>query len=503
MGLRLGIDFGTCFSVAAVSQFGESISIPLDQVFLEPDFAYGYGYGIPSVFYHDSKHGSQVGIDAEKWGVGNNGVNLKRHIKMSINSSVTLGGQTFTGKQIAGYILSLVKSSALNALEKKGLSYPIEGVVISVPAGFGHNEKKSILEAAKMSVSEGGAGFNVLGLIKEPVAAAISYFESSMEDHTKILVYDLGGGTCDVAIVEADSSCPEKYKVIDSDMKRIGGRDWDSRIAQYVFRYIERKVKPEEIAEVMEAITKEANTAKHSLSVMQANGEYRNIAFIPISAYGEEIEITRKMFDDLTRDLFDETVKMVKELIKRNPEINISKFICVGGSSNMPQVKEGLKSAFPDFDIRIIAPEKAIALGASIYAKYCGSAMSILSDIAPFSYGVRVFENYKKNPNYLIIVNMIMKSDKLPKHTTHEFQTILDNQKEIVFPVYEANTKDLEYDYRENQKPIMEVRLDIEGLYPAETPLKCDMTLNSDGLIEVIAYDEHGHTVNVKEQLIF
>lgn len=194
--MRLGIDFGTSFSLPATSYLDSNI-------ILLP----GGKYGIPSVFYYDEWEGVLVGENAESAGQGAEAVNLKREIKLELTSSFTADGRNFTARQIVGYILGHVKETALMTAESKLIQESLEGVVISVPAAFEHNEKEIIREAAGIPSSQGGPELNVLGFIKEPVAAALTYFQTSLADRTRILVYDLGGGTCDVAIVEADSSC--------------------------------------------------------------------------------------------------------------------------------------------------------------------------------------------------------------------------------------------------------------------------------------------------------
>lgn len=494
--MKLGIDFGTSFSLPATQYRGEGyILLP------------GGTYGIPSVFYYDSVDDLPlVGTVAEDAGQGENSSSLIREIKMSLSSNVKSGGKTFSGSQVAGYILAKVKEIALSTAEEKAIDERLEGVVISVPAAFGHNEKELILQAARMPESEGGPGFNILGLVKEPVAAALAYFKASLADHTQILVYDLGGGTCDVAIVEADSTQAEKYRVIDADMKRIGGRDWDKRLADYIAHEIQKQagINVSSNSAYMERIKRAAVKVKHDFSEKIA-GKYRDkvSARIDIEGRTRTVQVTKTIFDELTSELFLETVKLTQQLITRNPGVNISKFICVGGSSNMPQVKEGIRSAFPDFDIRIYEPEKAIAYGASIYAESCGTGISLLSDIAPFSYGIRTYQDYKRG--YEIIVNLIRKADRLPKTQSHYFYTLADNQPRVSFKVYESDIKEDRYDYVYDDKnePIMDVILEIPPIYPKDTRLSVDMTLTESGIIEVTAKDENGHTQKGRKQLHF
>ena len=212
--MKIGIDFGTSFSLPAIYYLGtQKMLLPAGK------------YGIPSVFYYDSWDGVVIGEEAEDLGQGENARNLRREIKLDLNSSFSANGRTFTAKEIVGYILKYVKDIALNTASENLINETLDGVVLSVPANFSHNEKQIIKEAAEIPEQNGGPGLRVLGLIKEPVAAALSYFEEPLSDGTRILVYDLGGGTCDVAIVEANSSLVEKYDVKATETVRRGGKD--------------------------------------------------------------------------------------------------------------------------------------------------------------------------------------------------------------------------------------------------------------------------------------
>ncbi len=498
--MKLGIDFGTTFSLPAM--YDEDIDE--GKIMLK-----GGVYGIPSVFYYDRENGVRVGQAAENAGQGNRAVNIKRDVKMSLNSSARIDGKTFTGVQIAGYIIDAVKTAALKKADEQLFDEPLEGVVISVPAAFGHNERMLILQAARLPKKEGGPELKVLGLIKEPVAAAISYFQTSLHDHTRILVYDLGGGTCDVAIVEADSSQAEKYRVIDTDMKRIGGRNWDERLIDYM----KREIKKHGGGAVVDTpantarIRKEAVAAKHDLS--------DSVSTEAIVDIGDPYTVlfTRALFDELTRDLFEQTVRMTRNLINRNTDRPISEFICVGGSSNMPQVQEGLRKAFPNLKLRVYEPEKAIALGAAIYAQYCDTAISAdsfsdntgpVSDISPHSFGIRTFRDYDEDPFDEIIVNLILRKDRLPKSASHRFRTVEDGQTWVSFKVYESERTESEYkfDY-DGKEPVMDIQLDLHGAYPKDTRLQVDMNLNSSMLLCATAKDENGHSITVEQQLHF
>ncbi len=493
--MRLGIDFGTSFSLPATSYLDTSvILLPAGK------------YGIPSVFYYDDWEGVLIGENAEKAGQGLAAENLKREIKLELTSFFIADGKEFSAKQIVGYILQNVKEIAMATAASKLIDDSLEGVVISVPAAFGHNEKQIILEAAKIPASKGGPELNVLGFIKEPVAAALAYFQASLADKTRILVYDLGGGTCDVAIVEANSLFLEKYTVIDSDMVRIGGKDWDTKIEEYITLELEKQsgIIIGENPGYKEKIKREAISVKHAFSE-KIGGTYREKVRARIEVNGRiyTIPVTKLIFHELTRDLLNQTIQLAELLVNRNNENEISEIVCVGGSSNMPQVQEGLRNSFSEISIRIFEPEKAIAIGASIYAQYCDNKEVFLSDIAAFSYGAECFRNYDDDPDDKIIVNLIQKGDRLPVTKMHRFKTIIDNQERVSFDIYESSKMVSEYDSEADAVPIMNVILELIVNMPKGTSITLYITLNTDGIIEAVADDERGHTVRVQKQLYF
>lgn len=491
--MKLGIDFGTSFSLPAISYLGTNmILLP------------GGKYGIPSVFYYDDWEGVLVGENAEKAGQGAEAINLKREIKLELASSFTADGKTFTAKQIVGYILAHVQEVALATAESKMIREDIEGVVISVPAAFEHNEKEIIREAAAISYSQGGPEMKVLGFIKEPVAAALAYFHTDFADKVRILVYDLGGGTCDVAIIEADSSFREKYVVIDSDMIRIGGANWDKKIEEYIIRELESqyKIVVGDNPAYKEKIKREAVSVKHAFSDKVGSGYREKVrARIEVNGRLYTIPLTRILFDELTRDLLNKTITLTKSLVRRSSDSDINEIVCVGGSSNMPQVKEGLRNAFPTSNIQVFEPEKAIATGAAIYAQFCDGKDTFLSDIAAFSYGTDCCRNYNADPTDLIIVNLIKKGDRLPVTREYKFYTVRDGQDEMYFDIYESSNIMDEYDYVAEYEPIMTVVLDLLPDMPKGTGAVLHITLTSDGIIEVIADDEQGHTMKLQKRL--
>ena len=172
----------------------------------------------------------------------------------------------------------------------------------------------------------------------------------------------------------------------------------------------------------------------------------------------------------------------------------------------MPQVIEGLKKAFRDMEIQVFEPEKAVALGAAIYAQFCeekGAGSKVLSDIAPYSYGIRCYEDYSKNPDKVIVVNLIFKGDRLPKKVKHGFATAQNKQASLIFKVFESTLAKKDCELYEVGDYIMEVELPLPHRPPKDTSVEVTMTLNADGLIEVVADDKKGRIITGNKRLNF
>ncbi len=327
-----------------------------------------------------------------------------------------------------------------------------------------HHAKFSMTEISVLTKSAasclGGAPIKILGRIKEPVAAALAYYHNNPnrpEAGKGILVYDLGGGTCDIALVCADCQDLAEYTVLDSDTVRVGGRDWD----QVLFDYVIDK-EEENRVERNDILTNQANQNEILKAVKKAKEDLSKRAEVKIRVNLDlegkpkllEIPISRDTFNELTVELLDETVTKLEKIYNKHcGKIDIEEIICVGGASNMPQVREALEDRFGDCEIILHIPEYAIADGAAIYAKKivdkveslgydvdtvedfesiinppvsadsivlpsCGSVTGVmlsnkqgkglLKDILPLSYGVRC---KKADSNEYVVQNLLKKGE--------------------------------------------------------------------------------------------
>ena len=473
--MKIGIDFGTTFSLPAALINGHPAT-------LLP----GGAYGVPSVFYRDAKMGILIGQPAENRGQ-HRPANVVRNVKMCISDKskkdFRLDGKTFTKNQIVGGIINEVVKIAREEISFKQLkSQDIEGAVISVPAAFDIRELDFIRQAA-----ENNSGLKVLGFIREPVAAAISYFNApSAEDKKTILVYDLGGGTCDVAIVRADKNSKEWYTVLASDMRRIGGRDWDSVLVEMIKLKCREETEDIEFSKRdEEKILREAVNVKHNLSKLN---EFASQVEVDGEIY--DFEITRREFEKKSSELLQSTMKMVEEL-KNKFGGKIDYIVCVGGSSQMPQVKSAFEKNYPDIELKLYEPEKAIAFGAAIYADHLKEE-NYLRDICKFSYGARYIENFAKyhDKDRLKIWNIIYKDTDLPASGESTSYKINAEQNSIYIAIYESECTEDIYDPALG-KYIGDI--EITGVKNSKTSsgILLTMTIDRSGLMHLKAVDNH------------
>ena len=479
----LGIDFGTSFSQISTMYLGQPFLL------LNPG-----EYGIPSEFYYDRDCGVLIGQDALDAGQGDAAANLVSEVKMAILSgkSFTLDGKTFTAKEIVKEIYKALVLKAVQVAKKRSINTAIEGIVISIPAKFGMQERYLIAEAAKECL--GATKLSIRAIIKEPVAAAIAYYNTELENNKHILVYDLGGGTCDVALVKSDSSVAEHYTVVDSDMVRLGGRNWDEELVKYITQRIENKsgVRIRGNVGFEEKIRRTAITVKHDLS---DPSKERSIARVELNGRIYTTPISRTVFDEITSHLLRQTFDCLQDVYDRNVlSCKIDEIICVGGSSNMLQVEEGLLKRFPQCQIRLYEPEHAVVNGATIYANM--PQKENLVDVASFSYGTDSNTHYGFADNKEIVSNIIKQGTRLPAVRSKRYCPTRDGQRAVVFNLYESEYQDEEFDLSTPDKRFIgTVKLILPPNSPKNLSLKCRLSLNTEGMLEVEASEPSGKKV--------
>lgn len=490
--MYVGIDFGTCYSQIATMRLNEPFML------LPPG-----EYGIPSEFYYDSETDVMIGEDALGFGQGYAAANLKSEVKMDLSNNFTADGRTFTPSEMIGYIYRHLAETGTQIAKNNRLDAAIKGAVISVPAKFTMQERVLIREAAEKCLGAGNP-IKVTGVIKEPVAAALAYYHDPLANGSCVLVYDLGGGTCDVAIMQADDSLRERFDVLDSDMIRLGGRDWDNALVDYIADNLSNKagINVRDDVGHMEKIRRAAIQAKHKLS---APSTTMANARIEINGRLYPIPIKRSTFDEITVGLLNQTMDLLKKVHDRYVAKGkkIDEIICVGGSSNMPQVAEGISRTFPNLKVNVFMPEHAVVFGTAIYADMLGDTVALgndvgnrLNDIADFSYGIRCYENYSKDPNYRVVANIIRINEPLPVTRKHYFSPVSDTHKTVCLSVYESEYDKDTFPYSDpNRRKVGELNFTLSSGHSRKTEITCTMTLTKMGTLEVSAVDDKGASV--------
>ena len=487
--MYIGVDFGTSFSQAAIMEFGQPVMLQEKGE-----------YGTPSVFYYDQNTDIAVGQDAIDCGQGNLSVNMKTDVKMALkdNQPFIADGREFSCSQIVSEIYKCVLNKAKRIAANSGLDNTINGMVITVPAKFGYLERDIIFKSAANAL--GDAKLPITGVLKEPVAAALHYFKTNVEDGKNILVFDLGGGTCDIALVRANSASKEFYNVIDSEMERIGGRNWDEKVAEYLSAEYEKMTgirvseKPAYVRKVLDA----ARRGKHRLTDQEK-------AFCRIEIDGEvnQIVLTLDKFNELTAPLLDQAVSALKRVYNRHvSDCEIDEIICVGGSSNMKQVAEKIKEEFPLCNTHVYFPEYAVVYGAALYADIRKDnvieAANVI-DKANFSYGIQIVEDKGTPQEKYQIQNMVIQDTALPASAVRNYRPSEDNQSFIAFRTYETDTKNQRCNMDEfPMTKIGELRIELPPNTPKTTDIRTQLTLNENGVLEVRAWDLDGNLIHTE-----
>lgn len=485
--MLLGIDFGTSFSqVSTIDSLGQPTLL------LNPG-----EYGIPSEFYYDRESGILIGQDALDAGQGTAAANLVSEVKMAIleGRSFTLDRRTFTAKEIVKEIYKTLVSKAVQIAGRRAIDTNIEGIVISIPAKFGMQECDLIRTAAEECQGR-NSWLPIKAIIKEPVAAALAYYnKANVEDNKHILVYDLGGGTCDIALVRSDSSLAEHYTVVDSDMVRLGGRNWDEKIVEYITQTTEHNagVRIRGNVGFEEKIRRAAIAVKHDLSDPLKT---RAMARVELNGRIFTTPITRVIFDEITLPLLKQTFDCLQNVYDRNASsCRIDEIICVGGSSNMLQVGEGIKKRFPQCSVRLYEPEHAVVNGAAIFAHMPQTGGSV-TDKASFSYGIGLHSHYGFPDDKMMVYNIVKRGMSLPATFTKGYCPVEYGQKSVTTGIYESEFLSDNYDFSNPHKRyIGMVELMLPPNSPTDLNLRCRLTLNSNGILEVEASEPSGRRV--------
>lgn len=407
MGKIIGIDLGTTNSVAAYIEGGQPVIIPNAE-----------GSRLtPSVVAFTKDGQRLVGQMAKRQAILNPDrtvISIKRH--MGTDYRVNIDGKAYTPQEISAMILQKIKQDAEAYLGEK-----ITQAVITVPAYFTDSQRQATKDAGRI------AGLEVLRIINEPTAAALAYGLDKENDQT-ILVFDLGGGTFDVSILELGDGVFEVKAT--SGNNRLGGDDFDQRIIDYIAEEFmkEHGIDLRKDRMALQRLKEAAEKAKIELSSMLETTI--SLPFITADATGPkhiEMTLTRAKFEELTRDLVEATLGPTEQALKDaglKPE-DIDKVILVGGSTRIPAVQEAIKRFLGKEPHKGVNPDEVVAMGAAIQAGVLAGEVKdvVLLDVTPLSLGIETLGG--------VFTKIIERNTTIPVSRSQIFTTAADNQTSV------------------------------------------------------------------------
>ena len=460
MAKIIGIDLGTTNSCVAVMEGGEAVVIP------NPEG----GRTTPSVVAVTKAGERLVGQVAKRQAITNPDdtvMSIKRD--MGTDKKVTLGGKQYSPTEVSAMILQKLKSDA-----ESYLGETVSQAVITVPAYFSDSQRQATKDAGKI------AGLEVLRIINEPTAASLAYGMSDT-DH-KIMVYDLGGGTFDVSILEIGDGVFEVLAT--SGNNRLGGDDFDERIVKYLAEEFKKDSGIDLMIDkmAMQRLREAAEKAKIELSgVTNTN---INLPFITADASGPkhlDITLTRAKFDELTADLVEKTMEPTRRAMSDAglSASDISKVLMVGGSSRIPAVQEAVKKFTGKDPHKGINPDECVALGAAIQAGVLGGDVKdlLLLDVTPLSLGIETLGG--------VCTKLIERNTTIPSKKSQVFSTAADNQTSVEVHVLQG-----ERDMAAYNKTLG--KFSLTGIPPAPRgvpQVEVTFDIDANGIVHVSAKD--------------
>ena len=461
MSKVIGIDLGTTNSCVAVMEGGEAVVIPNAEG----------NRTTPSVVAFSKSGERMVGQTAKRQAITNPDrtiASIKR--EMGSDHRVNIDGKSYTPQEISAMILQKLKSDA-----EAYLGQPVTEAVITVPAYFTDAQRQATKDAGKI------AGLDVKRIINEPTAAALAYGVDK-EQTQKIMVYDLGGGTFDVSILEIDDGVIEVLATAGNN--RLGGDDFDQCIMKYLVSEFKRTdgidLSGDKVA--MQRLKEAAEKAKIELSGVTSSNI--NLPYITADATGPkhlDVTLTRAKFNELTGHLVDATMGPVRQAMSDaglKPS-DLAKVLMVGGSSRIPAVVEAVKSFTGSEPFKGINPDECVAMGAALQAGVLTGDVKglLLLDVTPLSLGIETMGG--------VCTRLIERNTTIPVKKSQIFSTAADNQTSV-----EVNVLQGEREMAAANKSLG--RFHLDGIAPARRgvpQIEVTFDIDANGIVNVSAKD--------------